>query len=177
MVSNPIQVWGSVSFSLRKVTKSVQKTTSVSQCRPADISKIGILKFDFKARNYSKITYLSCHRSKTSFVSTLSVQILQILLIFSKKIVFLDFLRNTFSKSILRSAGRQPADIWTFFPKCRPADMKKMFKFFSRKKIEFCFKKFLKHSNSAKKCLKLISRYFYVFGELISCSMCLNQIM
>ena len=148
-----------------------------SQCRPADIWKIGILKFDFKARNYSKITYLSCHRSKTSFVSTLSVQILQILLIFSKKIVFLDFLRNTFSKSILRSAGRQPADIWTFFPKCRPADLKKVLKKISEFVLNFAQKKFLKHPNNAKKCLKPILRYFCVFGELISYSICLNPIM
>ena len=77
----------------------------------ADISKNRYFNFAFSIRICSKISYLSIHRSETSFVSTLSVQILQKLLIFVHKLIFLGFWNITFFEVKKMSAGLRPADI------------------------------------------------------------------
>ena len=97
--------------------------------------------FAFSLRKYLKIAYMSFHRSETSFVSTLSVQIFQKLLVFMQESFFDFFWVTHFQKQF---SCRQ-VDIWACFPRCRLAGHRPTWKcaqIFSWKKLNFAFKVF-----------------------------------
>ena len=92
---------------------------------------------------------MSSHRSETSFVSTLSVQIFQKLPIFVQKSFFFGFLDKYIFQGHFH-VGRH----LNYFPKMSAGQHKKSAQIFVSKKKEFCSKKFLKALQQYQKVSK-----------------------